>query len=422
MSKRIATAIIAAALLLSVVPSAGAVELSYTPTRTYTESSFYRNIVALELTGNYRADLVNVALTQAGYHESDGGDHSGSGLDSEQNYTEYGYFAGCDGYAWCAAFVSWCARQAAIPRRVIVNSIVARAPFFGVPFYYKEDYAPYPGDIIFFANEGEEWSHVGVVLCVTDELVYTVEGNSQDFTRVNAYEYDDPYIKGYGVFAPEENVSGKIKRGNIFRLDYELNGGEGERRTQFTVSGAPLIIYKNQNDEDSTDDVIKTRNLCWREGCRLAGWYVRRESDGRWLTADGVWETDLRIANKGLERAIIADNARISPDDSWSSRDFETFTLFAAWANEESGKYEPLSAFVYRWDSYGRMNFHRDSAQKNWYSAELDPALEASLLSAGQSRSLIPEATLNRAQLVDFILSRAESARRAAASPSFCVS
>ncbi len=403
MLKRVLSFIFAAALLISAVPPAKAVMPSYLPTRSYVESRFYQSLLDVSLTGNYRADLVNVALSQVGYHESDEGDHSGSGIDSEQNYTEYGYFAGCDGYAWCAAFVSWCARQAAIPKKVIANSLVARAPYFGVPFFDKAEYTPLPGDIIFFANEGEEWSHVGIVLCTADELLYTVEGNSQDFTRVNAYKYTDPYIKGYGVYAEEEDVSALIGRPNLFRMDYDLNGGEGERRTQFTVSGAPLIIYKNQNDEDSTDDVIKTRNLCWREGCRLAGWYVRRESDGRWLTTDGEWETELRIANKSLEREIIPDNARIFPDESWSEQDFDRFTLFAAWQNEESGKYELTTAFIYNLDSLGRLNFYRDISEQSWYYADVNAMLDAGLFSGVQAHVFAPEARLSRAQLISVL-------------------
>ncbi len=407
MLKRTLSFIFAAALLISSFPAANAAELSYTPSRSYAESSFYGKISALELTGNYRADLTNVALTQVGYHESDDGDHSGSGLDSEANYTEYGYFAGCDGYAWCAAFVSWCARQAAIPRYLVANSVFARAPYYGVPFLYKEEYSPLPGDIVFFADEGEEWSHVGIVLCAEDELLYTVEGNSQDFTRVNAYEYDDPYIKGYGVFADAEDVSPLIRRGEIFRFDYDLNGGEGERRTQFSVSGAPLIIYKNQNDEDSTDDVIKTRNLCWREGCELSGWYARRNSDGRWLTDDGAWETDERITAKELERAIIPDNARISPDGSWSALDFETFTLIAAWKNEKTGEYELSSPLFFPRDS-GRMNFYRELSGNNWYSG-LGSKADAELIYESQAQLSAPEAKLNRAQLASAVWPQAGS-------------
>ena len=46
-----------------------AVEPSYTVSGPYGESSYCENLKNLTLTGDYRTDLVNVALTQVGYHE-----------------------------------------------------------------------------------------------------------------------------------------------------------------------------------------------------------------------------------------------------------------------------------------------------------------------------------------------------------------
>ena len=43
---------------------AGAVGSSYTVSGSYAESVYYENLQNLTLTGDYRTDLVNVALTQ----------------------------------------------------------------------------------------------------------------------------------------------------------------------------------------------------------------------------------------------------------------------------------------------------------------------------------------------------------------------
>lgn len=70
-------------------------------------------------TGNQREDIVAVAETQIGYHE---GSLEGN-VSSSNNYTKYNVWNGTiDGtykYAWCHAFVSWCANQAGISTDII---------------------------------------------------------------------------------------------------------------------------------------------------------------------------------------------------------------------------------------------------------------------------------------------------------------
>lgn len=108
---------------------------SYTPSASYRSGKYYTQLCNVSLTGNQRTDLVNVARSQLGYHEGDSiedlnGTGSGSG-----NYSEYGYWFGTQVkgntyghyYAWCAMFVSWCARQAGIPTSVISNAAYAHA-------------------------------------------------------------------------------------------------------------------------------------------------------------------------------------------------------------------------------------------------------------------------------------------------------
>ena len=59
---------------------------------------------------------------------------------------------------------------------------------------------PNPGDIIFFDwdNSGDP-DHVGIVECVEDGLVNTIEGNSGDSVRQNNYSISSPVIYGYGI-------------------------------------------------------------------------------------------------------------------------------------------------------------------------------------------------------------------------------
>jgi hypothetical protein len=75
-------------------------------------------------TGNMAADIVAVAVSQAGYCE---GSLSGNpAYASSNDYQKYGQwydanvdYIGVTYAAWCAAFVSWCANQAGIPSSIV---------------------------------------------------------------------------------------------------------------------------------------------------------------------------------------------------------------------------------------------------------------------------------------------------------------
>jgi hypothetical protein len=75
-------------------------------------------------TGDQRADLIGVALTQVGYREG------------SRNYTKYGVWYGSPNMAWCGAFISWCANQAGIPSSIM----------------YYHAYCPY--GVNWFRNQG----------------------------------------------------------------------------------------------------------------------------------------------------------------------------------------------------------------------------------------------------------------------------
>ena len=66
----------------------------------------------------------------------------------------------------------------------------------------EDGYNPLPGDLIFFdwiVDANDDSDHVGVVLTVANDYIYTVEGNSGDMVAVRRYRVDDPRIMGYGV-------------------------------------------------------------------------------------------------------------------------------------------------------------------------------------------------------------------------------
>ena len=188
---------------------------SYTPSASYRSGKYYTQLCNVSLTGNQRTDLVNVARSQLGYHEGDNtsqlhGESSGS-----SNYTEYGYWygtqvqgnSGGSYYAWCAYFISWCARQAGIPTSIISNASYACAgsdngDFKNLDYYARGSYTPKVGDLVFFCWEGNSscWDHVEIVIGVSSSEVTTLGGNtSNNNVKSRKWSLSNSNIRGYGV-------------------------------------------------------------------------------------------------------------------------------------------------------------------------------------------------------------------------------
>lgn len=146
--------------------------------------------------------------TLAGQYDSRGEIKNGDGT---YNYFSEWYI---DGYArdpgwnrytpWCACFLSWAADQkkASIdgdpPSFADVDKGMTKFKDSGM--WRKRGATPIPGDYVFFDwDGGTDPDHVGAVLCVEGDFLYTIEGNSGGKVAVQRYLLSDPRIVGYGV-------------------------------------------------------------------------------------------------------------------------------------------------------------------------------------------------------------------------------
>lgn len=147
--------------------------------------------------------------TLAGQYDSRGEIIGGKGYFSEWYIGNYADNPGWNQYTpWCACFLSWGAAQqpnetfdGAPPRFADVDK--------GMADFQKSDKwrnpndannMPIPGDYVFFDwDGGSDPDHVGAVLCVDGNQLYTIEGNSGGRVAVNCYPKNDPRIMGYGV-------------------------------------------------------------------------------------------------------------------------------------------------------------------------------------------------------------------------------
>ncbi|BBK22824.1 hypothetical protein Aargi30884_17270 [Amedibacterium intestinale] len=138
-------------------------------------------------TGN--SQLVNVALTQLG--------NKGGIL----YWSWWGYSSRVE---WCAIFISWCSEQCgmlqdgSIPK--FENVTVGMNWFKERNQWLTQGSVPSEGMIIFFDwNNDHHCDHVGIVEKTVNDVVYTIEGNSNDEVRRNTYSVNSNVIMGYGT-------------------------------------------------------------------------------------------------------------------------------------------------------------------------------------------------------------------------------
>lgn len=154
--------------------------------------------------------------TLAGQYDSRGEIKGGSGYFSEWYIGDYAKNPGWNQYTpWCGCFLSWGAEQQRDtidgdpPRFADVDKGMAdfqnnrkwREP-------NDEENKPIPGDYVFFdwdgrndPDGGKDPDHVGAVLCVEGNFLYTIEGNSGGRVAVQRYDLNDKRIVGYGVLS-----------------------------------------------------------------------------------------------------------------------------------------------------------------------------------------------------------------------------
>lgn len=88
------------------------------------------------------------------------------------------------GYAWCAAFASWCVEERPSPVAGGHGTIaVAQAGALKLGRLFPETRDPQPGDLMFFATDDKGAGHVGVVVAGDETRVLCIEGNSANSVR-----------------------------------------------------------------------------------------------------------------------------------------------------------------------------------------------------------------------------------------------
>lgn len=195
-----------------------------------------------------------------------------SQLDCEEGargYSTYGDWYGLPYGHWCDMFVSWCAERAGIPKSIFPRSagctthvrLFSKVAEYQLSAARGGGYVPQPGDVIFFYDyvkypKANVVGHTGIVLCVENGHVFTIEGNTltnrldysyveevlpladdalepNDYVAVKHYPLDYPQIHGYAVprYSRREALShnGWVDLGKYesLRTDFDTLASEG---------------------------------------------------------------------------------------------------------------------------------------------------------------------------------------------------
>ena len=209
---RVLSGVLIAALLAVMTLPGGANALTYEGSPQYMSGKYYQALCQVELTGDQRVDIVNVALSQSGYQEGGNWAILSGEVYGGVNYTEFGYWYGMQDM-WCAMFVSWCAHVAGVPENVIPKHAYTpdglrwfrnRNRSYTQAQLAAGEYTPQPGDLIYFrsARNDKTTNHVGLVTGFYDGMIHTLEGNISSISQYtnggmvapHSYSVSNPYI------------------------------------------------------------------------------------------------------------------------------------------------------------------------------------------------------------------------------------
>ncbi len=183
------------------------------------QTVYEQTVSQVELTDNWRDDIISVAQTQLGYTESQKNYTVLEDGATAKGYTRYGEWYGNKYGDWSGMFVSFCLNYAGVDKRIVTfeeNSQKRLSVLRDAGLYHGADskYKPKVGDIVFFDWDKFDASkqndriadHVGFVY----ELVYddadstklvrikTIEGDSNNSVCKNVYDFGASEILGYG--------------------------------------------------------------------------------------------------------------------------------------------------------------------------------------------------------------------------------
>lgn len=305
--KRVLAAVLSLLIALAAVPSAFAVTgtVEYSPSASYAGGKYYAALKSVKLTGDQLIDIVNVAKSQIGYHESYSsydlsGDATGDG-----DCTEYGRWYGYQG-AWCNMFATWCANAAGIPTSIVPRLASAESAYYsafpsvGAECFEFGDRELQPGDYVFSCTCSCSYGcidHVAIVTDVDDYYIYTVDGNFSSCVKQLKYPVSSGCTTYYGS-----------RINYVARPQYTDNSATPEDvKEASVVKAVGNSVYEVYDYSVSLDDA---KMLCERFGGRLA-LLNGSEDTLAGVISNGKYERYF-VSSDASEKLLYTDGAVVS--------------------------------------------------------------------------------------------------------------
>ena len=351
---------------LFVLPAAASIKPNYAAYEygdAYKTSVYYERLLEAKskLTGDHRYDVILVALSQVGYHEGDSdADMDGWNLGGSGNFVEYNrLFTKLDGiwgYAWCAAFVSWCQYQAGVPAEIdcsevscprMINEILKPQDLYKTR---ESGYIPTIGDLIYFKNATSTAvsTHVGLVIGVRDGCVYTVEGNGGERVARHKYALDDSYIVGYGALKYE------TKEGTDYSV-FSLAEDES-KPGKYTVTADSLNVRAGAGTSFSILGTLKHGDevevLKFNENWGKIDFWGKEG----WISASYLRSGDMKVStiyyNVGEGKMKLTQQRKFPDSDATITDEIPTLegNTFLGWATKKGGEVVYTSGAAYTAD------------------------------------------------------------------------
>lgn len=245
-----------------------------------------------------KAKVIEIAEAEIGYLEK----ASALNLDSKTanagsaNYTKYwrDVYPQFQGQAWCACFVSWVFMKA-------FGADAARILLGHWPYTYCPTLAamttnktPKAGSIIIFYRNGT-YTHTGIVVSVSGDLITTVEGNTSGSAGIVA--------NGGGVFRKTYSKTSLSANTKYYLPDWrKVASGQAAAQPPAgsRVGSCTVTLGQFVPGEDVHAEVKTIQRLLNAKGYRT--------KDGKKLTVDGVFGEDTAYAVTQLQKKARMKN------------------------------------------------------------------------------------------------------------------
>ena len=373
LNKRILCILVSFIFCLSLVafPSSASIKPNYSAYEygdAYKTSIYYDNLLEAKskLTGDHRYDVILIALSQVGYHEGNSdADMDGWNLGGSENFVEYNRLfcklEGVWGYAWCAAFVSWCQFQAGIPAEIdcsevscprMINEILKPQGLYKTR---ESGYTPIIGDLIYFKNltSTAVSTHVGLVIGVRDGYVYTVEGNGGERVARHKYALDDSYIVGYGALKYETKEGTDY---SVFSLEED-----SAKPGKFVVTADSLNVRAGAGTSFSVLGTLKYGDEV--EVLKFNENWGKIDFKGKegWISASYLRSSDINVFtiyyNVGEGKMKLTQQRKFQGKEAAITDEVPTLegNTFLGWATEKGGEVVYTSGASYKADEDAKL-------------------------------------------------------------------